>query len=134
MSREKIYVKNHYRYDAIFIFSILAMLIGLFFDSPKEILDGYIKILQSPSHLLTDYMSVGGIGATFLNAGMLMLLASFVLWRRKQLLTGPIIAALFTLFGFSLFGKNLFKVSSVPFAENPHSMLLRALIAACLLR
>lgn len=32
------------------------------------------------------------------------------------------------------FGKNLFKVSSVPFAENPHSMLLRALIAACLLR
>lgn len=115
MSREKIYVKNHYRYDAIFIFSILAMLIGLFFDSPKEILDGYIKILQSPSHLLTDYMSVGGIGATFLNAGMLMLLASFVLWRRKQLLTGPIIAALFTLFGFSLFGKNLFNTIPITF-------------------
>lgn len=115
MSREKIYVKNHYRYDAIFIFSILAMLIGLFFDSPKGILDGYIKILQSPSHLLTDYMSVGGIGATFLNAGMLMLLASFVLWRRKQLLTGPIIAALFTLFGFSLFGKNLFNTIPITF-------------------
>lgn len=115
MSREKIYVKNHYRYDAIFVFSILAMLIGLFFDSPKEILDGYIKILQSPSHLLTDYMSVGGIGATFLNAGMLMLLASFVLWRRKQLLTGPIIAALFTLFGFSLFGKNLFNTIPITF-------------------
>ncbi|KXB64504.1 hypothetical protein HMPREF3181_01500 [Parvimonas sp. KA00067] len=115
LSREKIYVKNHYRYDAIFIFSILAMLIGLFFDSPKEILDGYIKILQSPSHLLTDYMSVGGIGATFLNAGMLMLLASFVLWRRKQLLTGPIIAALFTLFGFSLFGKNLFNTIPITF-------------------
>lgn len=115
MSREKIYVKNHYRYDAIFIFSILAMLIGLFFDSPKEILDGYIKILQSPSHLLTDYMAVGGIGATFLNAGMLMLLASFVLWRRKQLLTGPIIAALFTLFGFSLFGKNLFNTIPITF-------------------
>lgn len=115
LSREKIYVKNHYRYDAIFIFSILAMLIGLFFDSPKEILDGYIKILQSPSHLLTDYMAVGGIGATFLNAGMLMLLASFVLWRRKQLLTGPIIAALFTLFGFSLFGKNLFNTIPITF-------------------
>ena len=108
MSREKIYVKNHYRYDAIFVFSVLAMSVGLLFDSPKEILEGYFNILKSPSHLLTDYMAVGGIGATFLNAGLLMLLASFVLWRRQQLLTGPIIAALFTLFGFSLFGKNLF--------------------------
>ena len=40
LSRETIYVKNHYRYDAIFIFSILAMSIGLLFDSPKEIFDG----------------------------------------------------------------------------------------------
>ena len=71
LSREKIYVKNHYRYDAIFIFSILAMSVGFLFDSPKEILDGYINILKSPSHLLTDYMAVGGIGATFLNAGFL---------------------------------------------------------------
>lgn len=108
LSREKIYVRNHYRYDAIFIFSILVIFVGLFFNSPKEIYQGYIRILTSPSHLLTDYMAVGGIGATFFNAGSLMLLASFVLWKRKQLLTGPIIAALFTLFGFSLFGKNLF--------------------------
>lgn len=115
LSREKIYVKNHYRYDAIFIFSILAMSVGFLFDSPKEILDGYINILKSPSHLLTDYMAVGGIGATFLNAGFLMLLASFVLWRRQQLLTGPIIAALFTLFGFSLFGKNLFNTIPITF-------------------
>ena len=115
LSREKIYVKNHYRYDAIFIFSILSMSVGFLFDSPKEILYGYINILKSPSHLLTDYMAVGGIGATFLNAGFLMLLASFVLWRRKQLLTGPIIAALFTLFGFSLFGKNLFNTIPITF-------------------
>lgn len=115
LSREKIYVKNHYRYDAIFIFSILAMSVGFLFDSPKEILYGYINILKSPSHLLTDYMAVGGIGATFLNAGFLMLLASFVLWRRQQLLTGPIIAALFTLFGFSLFGKNLFNTIPITF-------------------
>lgn len=115
LSREKIYVKNHYRYDAIFVFSVLAMSVGLLFDSPKEILEGYFNILKSPSHLLTDYMAVGGIGATFLNAGLLMLLASFVLWRRQQLLTGPIIAALFTLFGFSLFGKNLFNTIPITF-------------------
>ena len=108
MTRDKIYVKNHYRYDAMFIFSISVIIVGFFYNSPREIYEGYIRILTSPSNLLTDYMAVGGIGATFLNAGSLMFLASFALWRRKQLLTGPIIAALFTLFGFSLFGKNLF--------------------------
>lgn len=123
LSREKIYVKNHYRYDAIFIFSILAMSIGLLFDSPKEIFDGYINILTSPSHLLTDYMAVGGIGATFFNAGLLMLLASFVLWKRHQLLTGPIIAALFTLFGFSLFGKNLFNTIPITFGVYLYSKI-----------
>lgn len=112
MTKEKIYVRNHYRYDAIFIFSITIMLSGLLFDTPKEIYYGYIKILTSPSNLLTDYMAVGGIGAAFLNAGLLMLLMSLILWKRHQLLTGPIIAALFTLFGFSLFGKNLF--NSIP--------------------
>ena len=46
LSREKIYVKNHYRYDAIFVFSVLAMSVGLLFDSPKEILEGYFNILS----------------------------------------------------------------------------------------
>lgn len=108
LNREKIYVRNHYRYDAIFIFSISMIFISLLFNSPKEIYYGYIKILTSPSNLLTDYMAVGGVGAAFFNASILMLLASVFLWKRNQLLTGPIIAALFTLFGFSLFGKNLF--------------------------
>lgn len=108
MSTKAIYVRNHYRYDAIFVFSIFIILSGLIFDSPNRIFQGYLAILNSPSHLLTDYIAVGGVGATFFNAGSLMLLSSFMLWRRKQLVTGPIIAALFTLFGFSLFGKNLF--------------------------
>ena len=115
MTKEKIYVRNHYRYDAIFVFSIFIMFCGLFFNTPKEIFYGYIDILKSPSHLITDYMAVGGVGAAFFNAGLLMLLAAIVLSKRKQLLTGPIIAALFTLFGFSLFGKNLFNTIPITF-------------------
>lgn len=108
MNAHPIYVKNHYRYEALAAFAIAAMLFSLAFDSPGEIAAGYYRILCSPSQLLTDYMAVGGIGASFFNAGMLMLIAVMALRHRKQLLTGPIIAALFTLFGFSLFGKNLF--------------------------
>lgn len=108
LNKEKIYVRNHYRYEAIFIFSIFMMFSSLFFNSFEEIYHGYFNILTSPSNLLTDYMEVGGIGAALFNASLLMILASLFLWKRKQLLTGPLIAALFTLFGFSLFGKNLF--------------------------
>lgn len=121
--KEKIYVRNHYRYDAIFIFSIFMMFSSLIFNSPKEIYHGYIKILTSPSNLLTDYMKVGGIGAAFFNASFLMLLASLFLWKRKQLLTGPIIAALFTLFGFSLFGKNLFNTIPITFGVYIYSKI-----------
>lgn len=115
MSNKEIYVKNHYRYDAIFVFSISIILLGFLFDSPIKIYEGYANILTSPSHLLTDYIYVGGIGATFFNAGSLMLLSSVMMWKRDQLLTGPIIAALFTLFGFSLFGKNLLNTVPITF-------------------
>ncbi len=108
MSGNFVLVKNHIRYNALFAFSIAAMLFSLLVDTPKEILDGFVRILQSPSNLLTDYMAVGGVGATFFNAGSLTFLIILSLWSRKQLVTGPIVAAVFTVFGFSLFGKNIF--------------------------
>lgn len=125
MIKEKIYVRNHYRYDAVFVFSIFMMFSSLFFNTPREIYHGYIKILTSPSNLLTDYMKVGGVGAAFFNASFLMLLASLFLWKRKQLLTGPIIAALFTLFGFSLFGKNLFNTIPITLGVYIYSKIER---------
>lgn len=123
MSTEKFYVRNHYRYEFIIGFSLIIILFGLFFNTPKEIMEGYYRILTSPSQLLTDYMAVGGIGATFFNAGLLMLIAALGLWKRKQLLTGPVIAALFTLFGFSLFGKNLFNTIPITLGVYLHAKI-----------
>lgn len=108
MTANAILVKNHIRYNALFCFSIAAMLFSLVVDTPREIVEGFVRILQSPSHLLTDYMAVGGVGATFFNAGLLSFLIILSLWRRKQLVTGPIVAAVFTAFGFAFFGKNIF--------------------------
>ncbi len=108
MVGEQVQTKKSYRYEFLFGFSIIVILCAFLFDTTEEIVEGYYRILTSPSNLLTDYMAVGGIGATFLNAGLLMLIAIFASWRKKQLLTGSIIAGFFTLFGFSFFGKNLF--------------------------
>jgi hypothetical protein len=90
-----------------------ALALGLFAvgSTPfSELLVGYGRILSAPSILLSDYIAIGNLGAAFLNASLIMGLAIIIPWRLKITLTGPIVAAIFTLAGFALFGKNLFNV------------------------
>ncbi|GAB2467197.1 DUF1576 domain-containing protein [Xylanimonas ulmi] len=89
-----------------------AMLLGVLVDTPAELAHGTIAILSSPSGLLTDYMAIASVGATFFNAGLLTLLSVIVVRRGGTEFSGPVIAGLFTVFGFALFGKNLF--NSIP--------------------
>lgn len=106
--KRKINVKNNYRYSFLILFSVIVIFFSFVFDKPLDILHGYFNILISPSNLLTDYMAVGGIGATFFNAGLLLLIAIVILKYIDVILTGPIVAGLFIFFSFSFFGKNLF--------------------------
>lgn len=96
----------------LYLVSIIFILFGLWIDPLDEVFSGFIRILQSPSNLITDYFEVGGIGATFLNAGLLMLINIFAIQRFVPKITGPLVAALFTVMGFAFFGKNLY--NSIP--------------------
>lgn len=71
---------------------------------------GLQVILTHPSSLISDYIGLGNMGAAFVNSGLVSLVCLFLLYKLKQSLTGPLIAALFTIAGFALFGKNLFNV------------------------
>lgn len=83
-------------------------------EPPGAILHGMWRILIEPGVLITDYMAVGGPGAAFLNSGLL-LAAGLVLVRMNHVsISGPVIAALLTLCGFSFFGKNLFNSWAIP--------------------
>jgi len=67
-------------------------------------------IIKSPDYLITDYVEIAGVGGAFFNSGLLMLLFTLLLKLLRVDPTGVSIAAIMTIGGFALFGKNLFNV------------------------
>lgn len=88
--------------------------VGLVADGPVAAVRGLLQLQIHPARLLNDYTEIAGVGAAFLNA-TIVAIASLVLVRVfKVRLSGPTVAAVFTIFGFGLFGKTLLNV--VPIA------------------
>jgi hypothetical protein len=98
------------KYSFVILFSLAQILFGLTQNTFFEITTGLQAILTMPSSLITDYIGLGNMGAAFVNSGLVSLVCILLLYRMKQSLNGPLIAALFTISGFALFGKNLFNV------------------------
>ena len=65
----------------IHIFGLLALIplyfivVGLMIQPLSDIIPGLWRIIKEPDFLITDYFLVGGIGAAFINAGLLTLAA-----------------------------------------------------------
>lgn len=111
--KEKFREKNgRLSYILLISYSLLLIFIGLFSGSIPQLITGTLNILTSPSHLLTDYIQLGSFNSAFFNSGVLTLLSVLLTKRHKLLITGPVIAALFTVSGCSFFGKNLY--NSIP--------------------
>lgn len=101
-------IPNRYLLLFFILLGIAFVLAGFFFNTPAEILHGSLLILTSPANLLTDYFQLANIGATLVNVGFITL-SSVALIRLNQVaVSGAIVAAIFTMIGFSFFGKNLF--------------------------
>lgn len=83
---------------------------GLLVSGPAAALRGMEAILRSRDTLITDYVALGGVGAAFLNAGALALIAVALFWRSGVAVSGRTVACLMLVLGFGLFGKNLLNV------------------------
>lgn len=130
---------------ALTIVALLAawfVAVGLLVDTPAHILHGLVEIIASRDTLVTDYIGVGGMGAAFLNAGLLTLVCCFIYHRSGARVNGPAVACLFLVLGFALFGKNLLNVwcgvfgvwlysrfSGEPFAKNINAAFFGAALA-----
>ena len=79
-------------------------------SSPNQVWRGLINILTTRDALLTDYIGVGGVGASFVNAGLLTLIACAIYHKTQAKISGASVASLFLLLGFGLFGKNLLNI------------------------
>ncbi|MDO9545383.1 MAG: DUF1576 domain-containing protein [Pelolinea sp.] len=89
-----------------FLFLITAFLI----ESPMEVLKGEWKIITSPGILITDFMDLSNIGSAFFNAGITTLMGCGLAWLVKARFNGYLLSAIFTLTGFSFFGKTPFNI------------------------
>lgn len=83
---------------------------AFFFQTPSDILSGLVRILQEPDFLITDYFVVGGVGAAFFNAGLLSLFSVALVYFLGMEMGGHTITSVCLMFGFSLFGKNIFNI------------------------
>jgi hypothetical protein len=95
----------------IYFVSLGILLSGFIFFVDNG-LENFFLIQTSKSILITDYLSVGGLYATLANVGLVLLLNLAIIRLSKAPLNGINIAALFTIIGFSFFGKNI--INSLP--------------------
>lgn len=104
------------RKQKFFLLSLIPIyfiLAGLFFQSPSSIIEGLDTIIAEPDFLITDYFLIGGIGAAFLNAGTLTLMSILIIYFLGMDMDGHTITSCCLMFGFSLFGKNLFNIWAI---------------------
>ena len=66
---------------------------------------GLWEIQIHPARLLNDFTEAATDGAALVNAALVALIGLLLIWAARVRLSGPTIAAVFTLFGFGLFGK-----------------------------
>lgn len=89
---------------------IYFILAGFFLQPVREIIPGVMTIIREPDFLITDYFIIGGIGAAFVNAGILTLMSIGIVYFLGMDVDGHTITSTFLMFGFSLFGKNLLNI------------------------
>ncbi len=111
-------VKNHIwtrgdKFLAISLVPAYFLVIACLVQSPASIWAGMMRIMEEPDFLITDYMVIGGIGAALFNASILMLVSIGIIYELGMEMDGHAVTSSFLMFGFSLFGKNLFNIWTI---------------------
>lgn len=91
------------------------LIAGLFLQPLPDIFRGLLTIIKEPDFLITDYIAIGGIGAAFINAGMLTLVCIAILYFLGLEMDGHTVTSIFLMMGFSLFGKNILNIWAILF-------------------
>lgn len=97
----------------LMVMPLYFMVVGLAFQPLGEIFPGLAALIREPDFLITDYFVIGGVGAAFMNAGLLTMLLLWLLYKMGVEVDGHTITSSFLMFGFSLFGKNLLNIWTI---------------------
>ncbi len=105
--------KRNERSLYIYVLTVLVLIFatGVFVGGPG-VLRRAVLLQIEPARLLRDFFAVVGIGATLVNAALVAAIGLAIIRFVDVRLSGPTIAAVFTLLGFGLFGKTV--LNTVP--------------------
>lgn len=110
LERKKLEEKQKLNFIILSLYPLLLILLAFLMDSPSQIAVGLAKIIVHPGVLLVDYIAVGGIGATFVNSALIMLVCIFFIAILGLKINGPLIAGILTAGGFAFIGKNIYNI------------------------
>ncbi|MFH1880996.1 MAG: DUF1576 domain-containing protein, partial [Bacillota bacterium] len=99
---------QRYLYLFFGLLGIVFIALSFVFDSPGEIWRGICTVLTSPANLLTDYIMLANAGAALMNVGLMTIFSICIIKLNRLPVSGSIVAGIFTMIGFSFFGKNLY--------------------------
>lgn len=102
-------------YKILLVIYLFFIVTAFIIDSPHEIFNGLRRIILTPDILITDYVEIGGIGATLINAALTSIISIFILVFVGIKPNGSTIMALWLMTGFSFFGKNILNIWPVMF-------------------
>lgn len=107
--------QGRYLFWAMTAFALALIGFGLLWDTPAGVVSGIWKIIRTQAGLITDSISVGGMGAAFVNAGLVTLLSIGILRAVRMNFSCISVASLFLMAGFSLFGKDVWNIFPIIF-------------------
>lgn len=108
-----IYIRKSKLYPPYILLLILYSFFIVFafiLDSPMEIFQGLKDIILSPDILISDYVEIGGVGASLLNAALTSIFSLFLLILVGVKPNGSTIMSLWLMTGFAFFGKNILNI------------------------
>lgn len=84
---------------------VFFLIFGILANGPVAAVEGFWQLQSSPARLLSDFTALQGVGAALFNAAVVGILGWLFVQVNGIKLSGPTIAAIFTMIGFALFGK-----------------------------
>lgn len=91
---------------AIFLTFVFVSMLALGYVLDRSVLEGVQKILRASGQSPTDFIALAGFGPTIANMGLTGLIGMVYVLVIGGDLNGPTIGAIFTIVGFSAFGKH----------------------------
>ena len=88
---------------------------GILYQGFLPVLEGFIGLQVHPARLLNDFTEAAGPGAAVFNAAVVAAIGLVLIRITHVRLSGPTVAAFFTMMGFGLFGKTPLNILPVIF-------------------